>query len=228
MTVASARELDADGDDVAFVRAQLPARRVRVLEVGCGDGTLARALAAAGHDVTGIDPRATPGPLLRRVSLEAFADDRAFDAAVARLVLHHVHDLRGAVDKLAALLAPGAPLILIEFASERLRGATAGWYYHQRRALAAAGEHDAAFAPGADGGPAGLVRDLAELHRFDAMRAALRRRFTEQHVAWTPYLHRYRLHPTVEPLERSLIAAHAIAATGVRYVGRRAHHTYDV
>ena len=209
------------GGDVDFVRAQLPSRPVRILDVGCGDGALAFALAAAGHDVTGIDPSATPGPILRRVSLQEFADDTVFDAAVARLSLHHIDDLSGAVDKLAALLAPGAPLILIEFASERLRGATAGWYYHQRRALAAAGDRDAAFPAGADRGPEDLVRELADLHAFATIRAALRRRFTEEHVAWTPYLHRYRLHPAVEPLERSLIAADAIAATGVRYVGRR-------
>jgi SAM-dependent methyltransferase len=213
--------LEPPADDLDFVRAQLPSGRARVLDVGCGDGALAFALAAAGHDVTGIDPRATPGPILRRVSLEAFTDDAGFDAAVARLVLHHVHDLPGAVDKLAGLLDPRAPLILIEFASERLHGATAAWYYHQRRAMAAAGDRDAAFRDGADRGPGGVVQDLADLHRFAAIRAALQRRFAEQHIAWTPYLHRYRLHPDVEPLERSLIASEAIEPTGVRYVARR-------
>ncbi len=207
--------------DADFVRARLPPRGGRVLEVGCGDGELAFALSAAGHDVTGIDPGATPGSILRRVSLEDFTDDSVFDAAVARLSLHHIHDLAGTVDKLAALLAPHGSLILIEFASERMRGATADWYYHQRRALAAAGHADAAFRAGADRGPSGIVAELAGLHGFAAIRAALNRRFTECFIAWTPYLYRYRLHPALEPLERTLIAEAAIAATGVRYVARR-------
>jgi SAM-dependent methyltransferase len=210
-----------DDDDLEFVRAQLPARGARVLDVGCGDGALALALSAAGHDVIGIDPRATPGPILRQVSLEEFTDDTPFDAAVARLSLHHIHDLSGAVDKLAGLLAPRAPLILIEFASERLRGATAEWYHHQRRALAAAGHPDAAFPAGTDHRAAGAVSELAGLHGFAAIRAALAPRFSECSIAWTPYLYQYRLHPAVEPLERTLIAAAAIEATGVRYVARR-------
>jgi SAM-dependent methyltransferase len=214
--------------DIDFVRAQLPSRGARVLEVGCGDGELAYALAAAGHDVTGIDPRATAGPILRRLSLEEFTDDTVFDAAVARLSLHHIHDLAGAVDKLAGLLAPHAPLILIEFASERLRGATADWYYHQRRALAAAGHADAAFPAGADHGPSGIVTELADLHGVGAIRAALNQRFTECSIVWTPYLYQYRLHPALEPLERTLIAEAAIEATGVRYVVRRAPYTQDV
>jgi SAM-dependent methyltransferase len=208
-------------DDVDFVRAQLPPDGARVLEVGCGDGELAFELSAAGHDVTGIDPRATPGPILRRVSLEEFSDDAAFDAVVARLSLHHIHDLPGAVDKLAGLMARDAPLILIEFASERMRGATADWYYLQRRALAAAGHPDAAFPAGTDHGPAGIVAAHAGLHGFAAIRAALERHFSERFIAWTPYLYRHRLHPALEPLERSLIAAGTIEATGVRYVARR-------
>jgi len=204
-----------------FVRAQLPFRGARVLEVGCGDGEFAFALSAAGYDVTGLDPRATPGPILRRVSLEQFTDDTEFDAAVARLSLHHIHGLSGAVDKLAGLLVPHAPLILIEFASERVRGATADWYYHQRRALAAAGHSDAALPAGTVPGPAGVANELAGLHGFAAIRAAVKQRFAERFIAWTPYLYRYRLHPALEPLERTLIAAAGIEATGVRYVARR-------
>ena len=36
---------------------------------------------------------------------------RGFDAVVASLSLHHVHDLGGALDKLASLLPPGGPII---------------------------------------------------------------------------------------------------------------------
>src|SRR5919202_5559733 len=75
-------------DVIDFVLSQLGDGRRRVLEVGCGSGELARALADAGHDVTAIDPEAPEGPLFRRVTLEAFDDPRPFDAVVASRSLH--------------------------------------------------------------------------------------------------------------------------------------------
>ena len=74
----------------------------RVLEVGCGDGKLALALAAVGHDVVAIDPEAPSGGIFRQVTLEEFEASAPFDAAVASLSLHHVADLEAAVDKVAA------------------------------------------------------------------------------------------------------------------------------
>jgi Methyltransferase domain len=61
----------------AFVHEHLPAAPARVLEVGCGRGDLARALARAGHRVVAIDPEAPDGDLFRTTTLEAFADPEA-------------------------------------------------------------------------------------------------------------------------------------------------------
>ena len=44
-----------------FAAAHLPAPPARVLEVGCGHGALAYAMARLGHDVLAIDPRAPEG-----------------------------------------------------------------------------------------------------------------------------------------------------------------------
>lgn len=41
---------------LAFVRANLPAPPMRLLEIGAGDGALARALADTGCEVLAIDP----------------------------------------------------------------------------------------------------------------------------------------------------------------------------
>jgi SAM-dependent methyltransferase len=118
-----------------FVLGRIGSAPARVLEVGCGEGELARVLAHAGHSVTAIDPQGpkrqfepTPeNPVFRRVGIEDLPDPGPFDYIVAVLSLHHVEDLGTALDKVAGLLAAGGALIVVEFAWERLEGATAEW-----------------------------------------------------------------------------------------------------
>jgi ubiquinone/menaquinone biosynthesis C-methylase UbiE len=94
-------------DALNFVRAQLPPVPARVLEVGCGDGRLARALDELGYQVVAIDPAAPAGPTFQAVSLDEFADPARFDAVVASRALHHIHDLPGALFKVQRLLVSG-------------------------------------------------------------------------------------------------------------------------
>jgi 2-polyprenyl-3-methyl-5-hydroxy-6-metoxy-1,4-benzoquinol methylase len=91
----------------SFVLGQMGDPPARVLEVGCGEGELALALARVGHSVTAIDPRAPEGPIFRRVGIEEFTDPGRFDHVVASLSLHHVEDLGIALDKIADLLRAG-------------------------------------------------------------------------------------------------------------------------
>src|SRR5215208_6093637 len=72
--------------------------------------------------------RTYPGePRVPRVGIEDLPDPGPFDYIVAVLSLHHVEDLGTALDKVAGLLAAGGALIVVEFAWERLEGATAEW-----------------------------------------------------------------------------------------------------
>jgi SAM-dependent methyltransferase len=199
----------------AFVAEHLPSTPARVLEVGCGRGDLARALAEAGHDVVAIDPDAPAGDLFRATSLEEFADPEPFDAVVASLALHHIADLRGALDKLASLLRPTGRLIVNEHAVDRLDEATARWYLEKR----------AEIRPDA---PRSLEQclheweeDHAGLHGYAAMRQELDRRFIERFFAWMPYLYGELAGAVTNLEERALINAGAIQATGFRYVGER-------
>lgn len=94
-------------------------RGLRVIDVGCGTGRHALALAAAGASVTGLD--GSPG-MLRRAKgkrsdeplqlLECDIQrglplcDGSFDRAVCSLVLEHVPDLRGLLAELRRVLRP--------------------------------------------------------------------------------------------------------------------------
>ncbi len=96
-----------------------------MLEVGCGAGELAQAIVGAGYEVVAIDPEAPQGAIFRRTTIEAFDDPGPFDAVVASLSLHHVHDLGGVLDKLMRISS--GPLILNEFAWDRLEPMTPEW-----------------------------------------------------------------------------------------------------
>lgn len=184
-----------------FVAAHLPPAPARVLEVGCGHGALAQAMARLGHDVLAIDPRAPEGEPFRRVSLEELADPGPFHAVVASRSLHHIRDLAAAVDKLADLLAPGGRLLLHEHAWDRVDEPTQRWYR----------EHG--------GQSADWRSEHAGLHSSAAMLAELEARFAQRSLEWTPYLHgELGIGPEDE---WEAIGSGAIRPTGLLYVGER-------
>jgi 2-polyprenyl-3-methyl-5-hydroxy-6-metoxy-1,4-benzoquinol methylase len=96
----------------------------RALEVGCGNGSISAWLAervgpggqavAADLDLSLVDVRA-PGLELRHVDIVAGpVDPGGFDLVTARAVLHHVTDVDAAIRNLAASVAPGGWILLIE------------------------------------------------------------------------------------------------------------------
>ncbi|WP_341990125.1 class I SAM-dependent methyltransferase [Azorhizobium sp. AG788] len=96
----------------------------RILDVGCGHGALARALAKRGAVVTGIDPQdeavaaaqlAVPDASFTRASAEALPyPDGAFDAVVIHNALHHVPEalMAGALREAARVSA--GPVLVVE------------------------------------------------------------------------------------------------------------------
>jgi hypothetical protein len=202
---------------IEFVLSQLPPPPARVIEIGCGkDGGVTPALAAAGYDVLGADPRAPAGPRFRQVTLEEL-EPESYDAVVAARVLHHVADLDVALDKLAA----AAPLLIVdEFAWERMDEPTIEWYEGQHRMLALAGTKPP--------GPPDLAewrREHANLHPSNAVRAALDARYDERYVERRPYLYRWLGGPAAFALEQVLVDTGLIRALGFRYAGTRTETT---
>ena len=195
-----------------FAVAHLPPAPARVLDVGCGDGDLTRALVERGYEARGIDPVAPEGPAFERVALEDLRVERPYDAAVAVVSLHHVTDLAAAVERLAAAIVPGGLLLVDEFDREQLDAPTTRWWWRQRQALAAAGLGPEPEEPDA--------HDLADIFTWEAVREALAARFDEQSLERIEYLYRFETHPALQPLERAMIEAGAIKPTGVRCVAR--------
>jgi SAM-dependent methyltransferase len=188
--------LNAEG----FVLGELPSAPARVLEVGCGSGDLAHALAEAGYEVLAVDPDAPEGPLFRRVRIEDVDSTETFDAVVAQLSLHHVADLGTGLDKVVDLLGPRGRLVIDDFGWERLDERAAedvGIPFDEWRE-----EHE-------------------HLHTAEAMLAEMDARFVRRTFRWEPFLFREGRRVMDEARERTLIGEGRLPAIGFQYVGER-------
>jgi SAM-dependent methyltransferase len=179
----------------------------RLLEVGCGEGRLALALAGAGYDVTAIDPRAPSGEIFRQVMLEEFHADAPFDAVAARWSLHHVHDLPAAFDRIRSLLRPGGPFVIGEYGWDLMDEPTVRWYSR----VSGADSHTLA----------DWRAEHDDLHGHAEIARELEPRFRQRTFAWTPYVAKMLERPELEPEEIELIEAGKIRALGFEYVGER-------
>ena len=111
-----------NGADPEYVEQIIPLAleelvgRHKVLDLGCGDGQIARALAAQGSDVIGVDPTQLHidiaierggGPrYLLGGATDIPADDNSFDAVVACLVFEHIDQMDEAMTEVARVLKP--------------------------------------------------------------------------------------------------------------------------
>lgn len=96
----------------------------RILDIGCGPGTLAKRLTEDGASVTGVDPgeaalgkarEAVPAARFEAASAEALPfPDAHFDGAVIFNALHHVPDPAAALREAARILVPGGTLVVVE------------------------------------------------------------------------------------------------------------------
>jgi 2-polyprenyl-6-hydroxyphenyl methylase / 3-demethylubiquinone-9 3-methyltransferase len=110
-----------------WIQSHVPLSGKRVLDVGCGGGILADAMARKGAQVLGIDlaskalkvaqlhalEAGTPGVEYREVSVEALAAEQpgAFDVVTCMEMLEHVPDPGSVVRACSQLVKPGGWVI---------------------------------------------------------------------------------------------------------------------
>jgi 2-polyprenyl-3-methyl-5-hydroxy-6-metoxy-1,4-benzoquinol methylase len=199
--------MSTDARVQAFVRGALPPPPARVLEVGAGDGELARSLRGDGYDVVAIDPVADAPRVLQVALLDFTEPGGTFDAAVAVVSLHHLEPLDASIGRLAELLHPGAQLVVDEFDVDCFDRRAAAWWIEKS---------------GKAAGPDEVITELRNLiHTVQAVRDALTPAFRLGAVARGPYLYRWAVPPGLLDAERELIAAGRLPATGARFVAER-------
>lgn len=190
-------------DTLAFLRPHL-AQPARILEVGCGEGHLARALVTSGHDVFAIDRSERCVRLTEEQGVSALrADWPEVECAAADVVLftrslHHLHDLDAALDRALALLRPAGRVMAEDYDVTGLDPRGAAWLYARLEPLRRAGRlvsADDGFGARllANGGDAEAALDQHDLHSGATMEAALRQRFREVTTTPSPYFYRYAL-----------------------------------
>jgi SAM-dependent methyltransferase len=190
-------------DLLEFVLRWLPRPGTRVLEVGCGDGSLTRLLAERGYQTLGLDPDAPNEPGFGRGTLEELDPVAAFDAAVAIRSLHHLHDPDRALDNLRDALGPGARLVVFEFSIRNVDAAARRW-------LAA---HEL---------PHPVTEtDRADVIPLDRLRPELERRFRPLLAEPAGYLSREAGREDLVAAEESAIRAGELKPAGLRLVLER-------
>ncbi|WP_300405122.1 class I SAM-dependent methyltransferase [uncultured Nocardioides sp.] len=115
------------GAHPALLSALRPLTGRRVLDVGAGDGRLARALRGAGAHVVAVDPDPDMAGLTVGLPELPF-EDGAFDLVVAAFVVNHLDDPRAGVAEMARVTAPGGRVVATIWPS----GATAQSQMWQR------------------------------------------------------------------------------------------------
>jgi SAM-dependent methyltransferase len=172
----------------------------RVLEVGCGDGSLVDHLAANGLDVVGVDPNAPEHPRLIREHVEHVGSIGRFDAVCAVMALHHA-DLGPVLAAIVRLLHPGGRLLAAEFAWER---------YDERAASWVAARDDSR----ANNSVEAWRLEHADLHTSSTIRSALDDAFPSRRETESPYLACMLGRPELKAEEQALITAGELPALG--------------
>ncbi|HEY9775265.1 MAG TPA: class I SAM-dependent methyltransferase [Planktothrix sp.] len=117
-----------------------------ILDVGCGNGLLAKYLQDAGYKVVAIDTKQQAVDDSKALGLNAveadllqYACDSKFDLVLLSRTLHHIQPLGTALDQARELMRDDGLLVVEDFGAELADRHTAAWLFGLRALLAARG-----------------------------------------------------------------------------------------
>jgi SAM-dependent methyltransferase len=207
------------------VQASLPAAPGRVIELGCGPlGGFVPRLRASGYDAVGVDPKAPEEAEYHRIEFEQAELAGEADALVASVSLHHVGEPAEVLDRVAATLAPGGTVVVVEWAWEdfdeptaewafRRVGSEEGWLRRRRDEWRESGQPWSTFLHGWAHGHG--------LHEAQTLLSLLDERFERRQFSRGPYV--FADLPSTSPdEEQRAIDAGEIRAIRVDYAGLKA------
>ncbi len=114
----SRSHVGARRDKLTNAIVELAPKRVEsMLDVGCGDGTMTRAVAdkLGAHDVHGVDIKIRPGLAIDVVEYDGKSlpfDDARFDLVTIVDVLHHCQDLEAVFSEIMRVVKPDGAVII--------------------------------------------------------------------------------------------------------------------
>jgi len=128
-------------ETLQFILENIPDRKFRILEVGCGGGALAKQLQNLGHEVIALDSSSEVIEEAKLLGIDArvasFPDFAAnpFDVILFTRSLHHIRPLKPALDQTYQLLKPAGLLVVEDFAFNDTSEYAASWFYRLLRLL---------------------------------------------------------------------------------------------
>jgi SAM-dependent methyltransferase len=239
------RALDLPADQTAaFVLQFIAGSRMRILDVGCGNGLVARRLQDHGHIVVAIDESPDAVRTARELGVTAILadwlsfEDDPFDMILFAASLHHIQPLGEAIEHAGRMLVPSGRVVVEDFAWEEIDPATAEWFFGIVRILAAGklvegDEQSFAAELARSGGDYSFWQERHdhELHTVQAMFTSLRTQFRPVNESVAPYLYRYlcpvlpqndkgyAIATQVLEMESRLAESGTISLIGHRFVG---------
>ena len=232
-----------------YVTHHLSLNGQRVLEVGCGEGQLARALLDLGYEVVAVDGDRDAVAAARQLGVTAHhaqwpnLNVSGFDAILFTRSLHHIHSLRQALDRARSALNPGGQVLVEDFRYGDLDERTITWFAGMTRLLMATGVLDrrdewlASLSQARDPVPLWRTNHGHDLHAADEIDGVLREVFEEVERVRSAYFFRYisraisnegqrvRVGKAFADVEESLMHSNQIEPLGQRFIARVGHGT---
>jgi ubiquinone/menaquinone biosynthesis C-methylase UbiE len=197
---------------IGLVSEAIKHEKSKILDVGCGTGSMSLELARSGHDVLGIDIDKQSIGIANRTMREDSSPKRSgsleyemadfgewpssqekYDAIIFSRILHDLSNPEQIVSKAHSMLKDNGRIVCLEYAYDRLDRRTATWLYQLRKLLESAGWYSSPHL--SDDPQSGIDHIMKEetserkehINTFEEMRKPLEQFFQTEQFSWHCY-----------------------------------------